>query len=283
MKFPTYPVAWRKSKPHNHPVANNPWQRRIRRAEQLAGQHPFAREILSFYIHLARFQESLHQQLERASAKEAPVPLPRLPESPELLASFPAFLSLVEEKAPARFAQTAHNHRNASPDSWSDLLNHCWSTTDEPPDTPEEFLAFAFLQPYTEFVRAQARLQFDGYNHSQCPFCNRRPAFGVLRPQGDGARRNLVCGFCLCEWEFRRVACAGCSQEDPAKLPVYTADQFPHIRVECCDVCHTYIKSIDFTKNGLADPLVDELASVPLGLWAQGHGYAKLHPNLLGM
>jgi formate dehydrogenase maturation protein FdhE len=28
---------------------------------------------------------------------------------------------------------------------------------------------------------------------------------------------------------------------------------------------------------------VDEFASVPLNLWAQEHGYAKVHPNLLGM
>jgi formate dehydrogenase maturation protein FdhE len=32
-------------------------------------------------------------------------------------------------------------------------------------------------------------------------------------------------------------------------------------------------------KNGLADPLLDELASVPLRLWAQEQGHAKLHPN----
>jgi formate dehydrogenase maturation protein FdhE len=28
---------------------------------------------------------------------------------------------------------------------------------------------------------------------------------------------------------------------------------------------------------------VDELASIPLDLWAQEHGYAKLHPNMFGM
>jgi FdhE protein len=105
----------------------------------------------------------------------------------------------------------------------------------------------------------------------------------VLRQQGDGARRSLLCGFCLCEWEFRRIVCPNCDEKDHAKLPVYTAAEFPHIRVECCDACHTYIKSIDLSKNGLADPLVDEIASVPLDLWAEEHGYAKLCPNLLGM
>jgi len=142
---------------------------------------------------------------------------------------------------------------------------------------------FAFLQPYAEFARSQAHLQIEGYTHPLCPFCSRKPALGILRQQGDGGRRSLLCGFCLTEWEFRRVVCPGCGQEDHAKLPVYTAEELPHIRVECCDTCQTYIKSIDLTKNGLADPLVDELASVPLNLWAQEHGYAKLHPNLLGM
>jgi FdhE protein len=55
------------------------------------------------------------------------------------------------------------------------------------------------------------------------------------------------------------------------------------VRLECCDACRTYIKSVDLTKNGLADPLVDELASVPLDLWAREHGYDKLRPNLLGL
>lgn len=264
-------------------MAKTPWQQRTRRAEQLAEQHPFAVEILGFYTHVARFQQGLYQQLDNPSPKTVAVSPGVLPQSPALLAKFPAFLSLVEGNAPTRFAQVAQDLRNSPSDVWSDLLNHSWSETGNPPDVPEEFLAYMFLQPYAEFVRSRASLQLDGHTYSLCPFCNRKPTLAVLRPLGDGARRNLVCGFCLCEWEFRRIVCAGCGQEDQAKLPVYTADQFPHVRVECCDVCHNYIKSVDFTKNGLADPLVDELASVPLDLWAQEHGYAKLHPNLLGL
>jgi FdhE protein len=275
------PVACRDAKPHNRPVAKTPWQQRIRRAERLAAEQPFAAEILGFYVHVARFQQELYQKLERSPEKPTVSPS-SLPASPELLASFPQFLSLIEQKAPARFSQIAH-HLRSSPSSWPDLLNHVWTQVDGQPDAPEEFLAFAYLQPCAEIVRSRAGLQLDGYTHALCPFCNRKPAFGVLRPQGDGARRNLVCGFCLSEWEFRRIVCAGCGQEDQAKLPVYTAEQAPHVRVECCDACHTYIKSIDLAKNGLADPLVDELASVPLDLWAQEHGYVKLRPNLLGM
>jgi FdhE protein len=275
-------VACGKGKPHNRPVAKSPWQQRIRRAEQLAAQHPFAAEILALYAHVARFQQGLGQKFQCVSAGPSAL-LSARPEFVELLASFPEFLSLIQGKAPTSFAEVAHELHNSAPSSWSELLNHSWSNSNEPPADPQEFLAAAFLQPYAENVRSRAGLQLEGYTHPLCPFCHRKPAFGVLRPQGDGARRNLLCGFCLCEWEFRRIVCPACGEEDQAKLPVYTAEQFPHMRVECCDACHTYIKSVDLTKNGLADPLVDELASVPLDLWARDHGYDKLRPNLLGL
>jgi FdhE protein len=64
---------------------------------------------------------------------------------------------------------------------------------------------------------------------------------------------------------------------------VYVAEEFPHVRVEACDTCHVYLKAIDMTKDGLASPEVDELAAVPLDLWAAGRGYAKLQTNLLGL
>jgi formate dehydrogenase maturation protein FdhE len=40
---------------------------------------------------------------------------------------------------------------------------------------------------------------------------------------------------------------------------------------------------VDLTKNGHAEPVVDELASAPLDLWVQERGYAKLQCNLMGM
>jgi len=98
---------------------------------------------------------------------------------------------------------------------------------------------------------------------------------------GDGGQRFLVCSFCLGEWEFRRIFCSGCGEENELKLPVYTAEEFNHVRVECCDSCRCYIKTVDLTRNGLADPMVDEIASIPLDLWAQGHGYTKLQTNLM--
>jgi len=44
-----------------------------------------------------------------------------------------------------------------------------------------------------------------------------------------------------------------------------------------------FLITADLTKNGLAIPEVDELASIPLSLWALENGYVNLVPNLLGM
>jgi FdhE protein len=62
---------------------------------------------------------------------------------------------------------------------------------------------------------------------------------------------------------------------------VYSAEELKHVRVEACDSCRTYIKTVDLTKSGRAEPVVDEMAAIPLDLWAGERGYTKLQPNLL--
>jgi FdhE protein len=56
----------------------------------------------------------------------------------------------------------------------------------------------------------------------------------------------------------------------------------PHIRVGACDTCKFFLTGLDLTKDGHAIPLVDDLAAIPLTLWAHEHDYSRLQPNLLG-
>jgi len=263
----------------------SPWQRRIQRAQELVRQHSFAAEILGFYIHVARFQEDLHRQLDKAFPKHS------LPASvsaelsrddlQSLSSRFEPFLSMTEAHGPPPLAELSGELRGRGQELWSELLNSAW-TAHAPSDAPS-LLALAFLQPYAELLRSGAQLGPASTARALCPFCNRKPGLSVLRQMGDGGARSMVCSFCLAEWNLRRIVCPGCGEEDNRKLPVFTASDFDHIRVECCDACRTYIKCVDLTKNGRAEPLVDELASAPLDLWAREHGYAKLQSNLLGM
>ena len=271
-------------------VAQNEWQRRIARAEELGGQYTFAEEILLFYAAIARFQETFYVELRKsletpsagAEVASDSEPFAR-PLRPELAGRFRAFLSVVEDNGPDPLREAARELRDGGDNSHFRLLTDFWnrSETGTLQPGPSDFFARAFLQPYAVSVRSRSNLRWSGPAPFVCPFCKRKPGLGVLRPLGDGGQRSLVCSFCLAEWEFRRIVCPGCGEEDYAKLPVYTAEELKHVRVEGCDSCRTYIKTVDMTKSGLGEPIVDEMAAIPLDLWAQKQGYTKLQSNLM--
>jgi formate dehydrogenase accessory protein FdhE len=260
----------------------SPGQHRIQRAEELAAQHPFAKEILAFYVHLAHFQQDLTRDL-RTMLQSAPPGLRRDltgAELSQLSPRFASFLALAESRGPLALAAISRELHARGPAYWSQLLASVWAS-DSP--TAPGLLALAFLQPHAELLRSRAAAHPTPATHAVCPFCHRKPVVGVLRQMGDGAARSLVCSFCLAEWDFRRLVCPACAEENDQKLPLFTASDFDYIRIDCCETCKTYLKSIDLTKNGHANPIVDDLASAPLDLWARDRGYARLHNNLLGM
>src|SRR5208282_1839739 len=284
-------IAQREARTDNRNMTHNEWQRRIQRAEELAAQYSFAAEILRFYGAVARFQENFSLKLAQlpggrsvggASVTSDSDPF-ALPLPPQLTRPFGKFLSVVEQSGPAPLREAARELRSECADSSFELLTAFWNGPEAGalPPGPHDFFARAFLQPYAVAVRTRSTLHRNGPAPYLCPFCKRRPGLGVLRPLGDGGQRSLVCSFCLAEWEFRRIVCPGCGEENHAKLPVYTAEELKHVRVEACDSCRTYIKTVDMTTNGHAEPIVDEIASIPLDLWAANQGYTKLQPNLM--
>lgn len=258
------------------------WEKRIRRARDLATQYPAAAEMLNFYGEVAAFQK----QIFDAAAGEGLRPDPMRPLGEQLVASavtnrFPAFVELVVKNGPPGLAKAARELRQQGPEQWRALLD---SRPDgEYADPTHPFFARACLQPVAEYLALDSRVQFSGYSGSSCPVCGGKPQLGVLRPEGDGGKRSLVCSWCATEWEFRRILCPNCSEEDHGKLPRFSAEDFPHIRVEACDTCKRYLKSVDLTINGLAVPVVDEIAAAPLDLWAAEHGYEKIELNLMGL
>jgi formate dehydrogenase maturation protein FdhE len=285
---------------------------RIGRAELLASRHSFASEILSFYILIAKFQKQFAADLPKSWGSA-----PKFPENgqlrselniPILVTPFESFLSLIESHAPAPLAAHAHHLRRQGLTAWSPILSDYWQTglyeeprdsiapslrkprsesagdnlpLDRPADPLKEFLSRAFLQPYAEFLLSSSLPPAMPMLTSRCPRCNSLPLIGVMRPEGDGAKRYLQCSFCSNEWEFRRIFCARCGEDREPQLPVYVAEQFPHIRMDTCDTCKHFLRTIDLTKDGNAIPIVDDLAALPLSLWAAQQGYTRIQSNLL--
>jgi FdhE protein len=104
----------------------------------------------------------------------------------------------------------------------------------------------------------------------------------LLREQGHGAKRSVVCGFCFSEWPSPRLECLHCGEATFESLPVFRSDDVDSVRIDACESCKTYIKTIDLTRDGEASPVVDDIASMTLDIWAREHGYRRLRANLFG-
>jgi FdhE protein len=262
-------------------VRRSEWDRRIRRAADLAERYSYAAEILTFYRKILEFQRTIYQQVssDSASVDTAPGGLRQQLDGEVCLRHLPALLKLVEHDGTAKLKQDARELAALSSEQQRHVIEGFLVSPDE---ESYAFFTRALFQPYAEWLAGSYPPQPPGSAGSVCPICNGRPQAAVLRPEGDGGKRFLLCSFCLTEWEFRRVLCPTCGEENHRKLPRYSADGLDGMRVEACDTCQFYLKSVDLTVDGLAVPLVDEVATVTLDLWATEHGYKKVEPNLMG-
>jgi FdhE protein len=262
---------------------------RIRRAEVLVKSQPFAAEVLSFYARLTAYQNRLFAEIARRGAEPGKINGAvsfRGSLDTKLLPSIQDFLRFLRNEAPGPLAEFSTAVSSRPAEQWERVLIEFWTgpqqnSDGDTSDPLEQFTLRAFLQPCAEYHAAQTPKPLLASTPSVCPTCESEPLLGVLRPEGDGGKRRLLCSFCLQEWDFRRILCPACGEENEGKLPVYAAEQFPHIRVETCDTCRCYLRTIDLTKDGNAVPIVDDLAAIPLTLWASEHGYTRLQPNLL--
>jgi FdhE protein len=263
---------------------------RIRRAEHLSSVCPFAQEVLHFYRRIAEFQkksgETVFKNIVRVRNQQNPESLVADETLQKLLPGFSEFLGLVAESGPASLALSAKQRSVEPIEILAEILRSYWNaghSTDDPDSAFLQFLPRAFLQPLAEIAPSESLPHSKSMaSGSRCPLCGARPLLGVLRPEGDGGKRFLLCSFCLKEWEFRRILCSTCGEESESKLPVFVAEQFPHIRVEACDTCKFYLRTVNLTKDGNAVPIVDDLAAIPLSLWANEQNYTRAQPNLLG-
>jgi len=270
------------------------WDRRIHRANELVSTYPFSAEGLRYYARVATFQRNLYNKIQKALADSPKISSDR-PLRDEfdlflLLPKFPEFLSVIQQIAPELLAQGAAALAQRGPGAWQQAIEHFWheepelgeSAEDDQAQSSNRVLAWIFLQPYAEYLADHREVTIVDGTPSTCPLCGGKPAVGVLRSEGDGAKKSLICMLCSHEWLFRRIYCPACGEEREPQMAYYSAPEIAHVRVDICDTCHTYLKSIDLTKTGLAVAVVDELATIPLDLWAREHGYEKLQINLLG-
>jgi formate dehydrogenase accessory protein FdhE len=260
----------------------NSWDGLIRRAEHLAAKGDATGGLLTFYAELLRAQKKAYEFLR---GRKGWLPSGILEDDLRVVrVLMPELLRAVEASGPAALVEEAQTLLRAGDEELDRLLLEQWRA---PSDV--QFFAKAFLQPYARWLAESGGRPVDRdfeRRESLCPFCGGRPQVSVLRvkePSAESGGRDLVCATCLTEWPFRRVVCAQCGEERPARLGYFHTTEYDHVRVEACDTCKHYLKGVDLTRLGLAAPLVDEIAASPLDVWAQEHGYTKIELNLVGL
>lgn len=106
----------------------------------------------------------------------------------------------------------------------------------------------------------------------------------LVRDEEDvKGRRSLVCGGCAHAWSYPRATCPACGETDSERLIRHTAANTPHVAVCECQACRCYLKEVDLRIQGTAEPVVDDIATPELDLWAGERGLRKVSLNLLGL
>ena len=258
------------------------WDQQIRRADQLAALASGAKELLSFYAQLLRAQKQIYDELCRGLDQQ-PVG--------DIRTDLPAIHSLINGlldtavlHGPRMLAEEAKTLLNGEPAAIDEMLIDYWDNRSD-----IQFFPKAILQPYLRMIIKSGRRPVSRSLMSRertCPYCGGNPQVSYLQnseTSAESGNRDLICATCLGSWEFRRVVCANCGEERPAKLGYFHSPEFDHIRIEACDSCKHYIKGVDLTRLGHAAPLVDDVYGAPLDLWARVHGYTKIELNLVGV
>lgn len=257
------------------------FERRAARAERLAGQTPAAEEPLRFAAGLYRAQGRAAAAIAAAHADEAlsghlGEDAGRFDDQVSVILRYAA------EAGPGALSEDARSRQGDLPSTARTRLLVYWSGDRR---SSEDYLSRAILRPYVETLRAWSVPPDRPHRRGQCPFCGGAPGIGVRRDgnQMEGARRYLGCALCGVEWPFSRILCPSCLEEDPGKLPSFQSERHPAVRIEACETCRRYVKSIDLSEDARPIPEVDDLVSLSMDLWANEQGFCRVEPGLAGL
>ena len=257
------------------------WDHRIHRAGQLVAEGGAVAPLLAFYARLLQAQKQMYEALGR-TARPSGSPKADLP-----LIGGPALtvLQAVAEHGPPQLNVEARTLMGGTPAGIGDLLCTYWFCPSD-----RQFFAKAILQPYAQWLAEAGIIPGDRVRtaaENRCPKCGGVAQLSILEASSavsaGGSGRLLLCATCLTSWPFRRIRCPWCGEDDERKLGYFESPAFDYQRVDACDACRRYSKSIDLGRLGLAVPLVDEVAGASLDLWAREHGYEKIELNLVGL
>ncbi len=111
-----------------------------------------------------------------------------------------------------------------------------------------------------------------GWSEGYCPICGKEPKIGQIK--GDEENRFLFCNQCGFEWNYSRIKCPFCGNEEQHSLAYFTVEGEERYRVDVCNVCKRYVKIVDFRgSEAKANLDVEDIATLHLDMLASEEGY----------
>ncbi|MGF7185674.1 FdhE protein [Desulfitispora alkaliphila] len=100
-----------------------------------------------------------------------------------------------------------------------------------------------FLKVYSEYIGD--KYPASSWKRGYCPICGHGAAMAKLAKEEEG-KRYLWCPACEYQWNFKRIGCPNCLEENPDKLGYFRVqDQDDGYKVNVCYSCKRYIKTYD--------------------------------------
>jgi FdhE protein len=104
-----------------------------------------------------------------------------------------------------------------------------------------------------------------------CPICGSAPILSML--EGEGAR-SLICSFCWHEWSVKRGFCPFCENRNNKTQQYFYNEEEKEYRVDLCDNCKKYLKTIDTRKaDRLIYPPLEQISTLHLDIKAKEMGF----------
>jgi FdhE protein len=141
------------------------------------------------------------------------------------------------------------------------------------------FLIQSSIKPSIEAGMEQlcSELNPETWLRGYCPVCGSLPSLSLLR--GEGGKRYLLCSYCGYQWRIDRIFCPFCNNQEQGSLQYFYGEGEESYRIDLCDKCHQYIKTIDYKNLEESDPSLEDLATLHLDILASQKGYKRPIPN----
>jgi len=115
-------------------------------------------------------------------------------------------------------------------------------------------------------------IEKSNWSEGYCPICGKEPKIGEIR--GEEGKRYLFCHQCGFKWHFHRIKCPFCGNEEQHSLAYFEVEGEERYRVDVCNKCRRYIKTVELPKSSEEPNLdVEDIATLHLDMIAYAEGY----------